>query len=114
MNLLEQLQNLTFDDQVIVSVNKEIQDTMALFIFQEDSLQNTLEAVRENRYGFYNRDSVINILAQIEDKRIERINFINDIGTNLLGENYRDILNELGIEFRIDTALPVIVFFRVR
>lgn len=113
MNLIEDLRNLTPEDKVIVSVNEEIKDTMALLIFQEDSLQLTLDAVRENRYGFYNRDTVINLLAQIEDKRVERISFINGVAESLLGENYRQTMDELGVEFQIDTTLPVIVFFKV-
>lgn len=113
MELLEALKNLTPEEKVVVSVNDEIRDTMALFLFQENSLQLTLEAVRENRYGFYDRDSVIDILAQIEDKRVERINFINGVAQELLGENYRQIMDELGVEFQIDSSLPVIVFFRV-
>lgn len=114
MDLLEQLKNLSLEDRVIVSVDKDVTDTMALLIFQETSLQKTLEAVRENRYGFYDRTSVVNILTQIEDKRVERENFIKSVGEALLGENYSEILNDLGVAFQIDTALPVIVFFRVK
>lgn len=110
--LLQQLEDLDFGESVIVTVNPEIKDALNLINFQEETLRMELDAVRENRYGFYNREHVIDILAKIEDKRVEKVELFNAVGKALLGDDYRKILDHYGAEFQIDMALPVILFFK--
>lgn len=110
--LFEQLKTIEGEEQVIVKVNDDIKDALNLINFRANNLENTLNSIRENRYGFYNEDDVVNILRDLERNRVERENFIAGVGISLLGDNWRDILNELQVEFMIDTALPVIVFFK--
>lgn len=113
MNLKEEISKISGSEQVIVTVEDSIRETMAYLVFQEDSLNYQLQSIRDNRYGFYNRDSVIKILTAQEDKRLERIKFIQSVGESLLGENYQAFLNENNLAFQIDTGVPVIVFFKV-
>lgn len=110
--LYNQISSLNIGENVVVTVNPEIRDAMALLVFQEQSLEMELQSVRENRYGFYSREHVIDILAKMEDKRVERVEFIDNVARQLLGDDYRAILDQFGVEFQIDTALPVIVFFK--
>lgn len=110
INAISELEN---DQQIIVEVNEEVPKALSVMIFREDSLQRQFQAIRENRYGFYTNQSVDLVLSDMENARIERENFIRDIGIELLGEDYRSILDKYKVEFRLDTVTPVVIFFRV-
>lgn len=110
--LLDQIKTIEGEEQVIVKVNEDVKDALNYINFRFDNMESTLASMRENKYGFYNEDDIVNILRDLERLRVERENFIAGVGRSLLGEEWRAILDVLGVEFMIDTTLPVIVFFK--
>lgn len=113
MEISEKLKELKQGEEFSLSINKDIMEALAWINFRENSLNLTLEALRQNRYGFYDKELVMKTLSDLEDLRLDRIKIIEKVGETVLGESWRQILDETGCEFKIDEALPVIVFFKL-
>lgn len=98
--------------KVIVPVNSEIQEAFQWMAFKENNLNLTLNALQEDRYGFYDKELVMKVYSDLEDIRVDRQELISKVGEALLGDGWRTVLDDLGCEFQIDEAFPLVVFFR--
>lgn len=97
---------------IVVQVNEEVKNALNWIVFKENNLNLTLESLQEDRYGFYDKELVLKTYSAIEDLRLEKAELVSIVGKALLGDSWREILDETGAEFRIDQALPVVVFFK--
>lgn len=98
--------------KVIVPVNSEIQEAFQWMAFKENNLNLTLNALQEDRYGFYDKELVMKVYSDLEDIRVDRQELISKVGEALLGDDWRTVLDDLGCEFQVDEAFPLVVFFR--
>lgn len=112
-NLYERMKTLQNGEELIVFINEDVIKAMEWIRFKENNLNNTLIALQENRYGFYDKDHVLKVYSDLEDLRLEKQDILFTVGEALLGENWRQLLNETECEFRVDEALPVVVIFKL-
>lgn len=110
-NLYNQMKELE-QGELIASINKEVIDALQWISLKENNLNLTVQALQENRYGFYDKDLILKAYSDLEDLRLERLMIISSVGEALLGESWREILNETGCEFRIDNVFPVVIIFK--